>query len=106
MHCRLGSRGMGGTAAWLGAALAVHRYEHVLASGENPVMVVICVTLAKCHLCEPLMASSQRTPGLGLFQASAVLHVGPSAVPATWATLSVAMDGALDAAYHWDFLLA
>jgi hypothetical protein len=42
-------------------------------------MVVICVTLAKCHLCEPLMASSQRTPGLGLFKDSAMLHVGPSA---------------------------
>lgn len=69
-------------------------------------MVVICVTLGKCHLCEPLMASGQRTPGLGLFKDSAVLHVGPSAVSGTWATLNIAMDGALAAACHWDFLLA
>lgn len=76
---------------------------YVLASGQNPVMVAICcVALAKCHLCEPLMASSQQTPGLELFKDPAVLHVGSSAVSGSWATLSIAMD----AACHWDFLLA
>lgn len=52
------------------------------------------------------MASSRRTPSLGLFEDSAVLHVGPWAVSGTRAMIGVAVDGALAAACHRDFLLA